>query len=505
MESLIPPLLAVVLCFITKRVLISLLAGILSGIVIYSSLDPTKLAESFYNLLLGYNETTNDFYGIIVDRDKLLIIFFTLALGGISGVLSASRGMHEFITLIGRRSKGRISGQIICWFAGLIVFFDDYANSLIVGNSLKRFTDKAGISRLKLAYIVDSTAAPIATLAIISTWVGYKIGILNDSLQAVGSNISGFELFLMTIPYSFYSIYALIFILVIAILNRDFGPMYKYEIDQLKIKNSETNNVEINKKCVLIFLPIIITLLSTLVGLYIDGHINNNNETQLWKIISAADTFKIFAYAGGAGLLLTVFMNWALKYDNMRVTAAFAVRGIIVLLPAVSILIAAWGIQKVCELVGTTEFIKTYATESVPVIFLPTIMFILSAVTSFTIGTSWGTMAICTPLAISTAWGLTPDESLRIATVGAVLSGSIFGDHCSPISDTTILSSMACDVAVMDHTKTQILYGIVCAVCAILFGHLLTSFGISPYICYLIGIPFLIATVRVIGKKVELK
>lgn len=491
--SLIPPILAIALCFLTRKIFTSLLAGIVAGAIIYANLGPAKSFVTVLNVL----------WGVSSNADKLLILFGALGLAGMAGILGGSAASSQLMELSSRVARGRRSGQILCWLAGILVFFDDYASILITGNCAKKFADRLGISRAKLSYIVDSTAAPIATIALVSTWVGYKVDILNDSLAAVGSDLNGFELFLQTIPHSFYSIYALVFVFAISVLNRDFGPMRATEAAAVAGWRREAAAKEApDKKCLVILMPIAITVLTMIAGLYIDGLLRTRDpKTSFWGIIANANNILILFFSGLAGIISSLLFNCLCGFNRWKESLLHAGGGFIALLPALVVLILAWGMSDICKLLGTGNYLTQQMISFMSPAALPAVFFITATIVSFTTGTSWGTISICTPLAVAVAWGLTPDEGLRAASVGAILGGAIFGDHCSPLSDTTIMSSMACDISVMEHTRTQLPYGIACAFIAVLCGHLLTGYGVSPYLCMAAGIPAIFAVILALGKK----
>lgn len=490
--SLIPPLLAIVLCFLTRRVFVSLLVGIVIGAVIHSNFGPAKSLVTTLTVL----------WGVGSDTDKLLILFGAMGLSGMAGILGNSAAASQLMELGSRVARGRRSGQVLCWLTGILVFFDDYASTLITGNCAKKFADRLGISRAKLSYIVDSTAAPVATMALVSTWVGYKVEVLNKSLAAVGGKLNGFELFLQTIPHSFYSIYALVFVFAIAILNRDFGPMRAAELSSIKQQAKTAPPEAAGKRCLLILVPVLITVITMMAGLYIHGRIMTTDpDASFWGVIASANNILILFYSGLAGIISALLINCCFGFNRWKESLLHAGGGIMALLPALIVLILAWGMAGICDLLGTGNYLTQRLVGLVSPAALPSVFFFTAMAVSFTTGTSWGTISICTPLAVAVAWGMTPDESLRVASVGAILSGAIFGDHCSPLSDTTIMSAMACDISVMEHTRTQLPYGIACAFIAILCGHLPAGYGVAPYLCIAAGIPAIFAMILILGKR----
>ena len=519
--SIIPPLLAILLALIFRQVILSLIFGIYIGAVfIYD-----------YNPLTGFLRLI-DKYAIeaLSDVSHLQIIVFTLLFGGVIGLISKSGGTRGIANVITKFAKNRRSTMISAWLSGLIIFFDDYANTLIVGNLMRPVTDKMKISREKLSFIVDATAAPVASIFVISSWIGYEVGLIQDGLNMIGSTENAYATFLATIPFRFYPIMMLVFVFFIAYFKRDFGPMLKAErrtIESGKVTADANNTVNDLSESSELFgnedkakwynglIPILIIIFGTIVGLYFTG-LNSVKEMGLTdygirEIISNSNSYLSLLWSSFAACIVAAIMILSQKIMNLHDTIDAWFLGIRSMLLAIIILTLAWSIGAITQEMKTADYIISIISDSISPHFLPVLVFLVCAITSFATGTSWGTMAIMMPIVIplsysvSTLYGLSALESTIIlhGVISSVLAGCVFGDHCSPISDTTILSSMASGCNHVDHVRTQLPYALAVAFFCMLLGDIPTAFGLSPYISLvLIGI-VLLGIIFILGKKVS--
>ena len=400
----------------------------------------------------------------------------------------------------------------------MIIFFDDYANTLIVGNTMRPYSDKLRISREKLSYIVDSTSAPIASIAIISTWIGFEMGLISDAFAKLGIERNIYITFLQSIPYRSYCILALVVVPMIAWLKRDFGPMYKAEIrarttgklsrDGAKplVDDIQTGSeIEMSSHWNAL-IPIGFVILVTAFGLYYHGY-RTTGPAPIYKIIAEADSFAVLMWAAFTGAILSVILSTFNSKLSFGKTMDAFVDGVKSMMMAMIILILAWSLGKVCEDLGTAGYVAGITEGILAPWLLPALTFVISAFISFATGTSWGTMAILVPIIIPVAAGIIGPEldanwNIMLATIGSVLAGSIFGDHCSPISDTTIMSSMTTGADHIDHVRTQMPYALVIAGVSILFGDILSGLGVNPFISLAIGVGVLYVIFRFAGKKV---
>lgn len=490
--SILPPLAAIILCFITKRVLLSLFIGVLvGGIILFGG-----------NLFAGIEYSLDTIIGSITDEWNARLLLFNLLMG--SGVafiwrLGGSKALTDWAH---KKIKTRKQAGIGAWLLGIIVFFNDYVNAAIVGNVFRDVYEKKKISREKLSYILDSTAAPVATF-FISDWIAFQIGMIQSGIDAAGmENVSAFSSYLQSIPFNFYCILAVLFVGIIVITGRDYGPMLKAEHRTITTgKTSEDNAVpmmdvgselgeavETKPMLSTFFLPIITLIGVTLFGFWYTGR---SGET-LTDILGAADPAKALLW--GAFAMATVGAVIALSHRLMKIKQVMEtiVDGMKLMLFACAILVLAWSLGTVTKDMHLADFLIRVIGDTIPFSFIPLIIFVMGMIIAFSTGTSWGSMTILTPIAIPLTYQLTGDVTTSVIMAGVVFSGSIFGDHCSPISDTTVLASIFSGADHMDHVRTQIPYALTCAGIAGMMYLLYGLFYISPFILIPLGIISLI-------------
>jgi Na+/H+ antiporter NhaC len=517
--SLLPPLVAIGLALAIKQVLPSLLIGVFLGATIYHSGNP------FVGMMRVLDEY---FVGSLADKNNASIVMFSMMLGGMVGVISRCGGSAGIVEKISKFAKTPKSGIIASWAVGMIIFFDDYASTLITGNTMRPFTDKLKVSREKLSYIVDATSAPIASIAIISTWIGFEMGLIGDAFTKLGIEKSVYLTFVESIPYRFYAVLALLLIPLITIMGRDIGPMLKAERraratgkvlrdGAIPLADDITPKGEIKASNMWNGLaPILLVIILTGVGLYWSGY-QRVGPAPLPQIIGAANSFAVLMWSAFCCALVAVIMavaNSPLKFGE---TMKAFVDGVKSMVLAIMILILAWSLGSVCEDLGTAEFVSGAVSGALAPWMVPALTFIISASISFATGTSWGTMAILVPIIIPVAYNFIVPQNLAgtmegvailnrnwhlmLASIGSVLAGSVFGDHCSPISDTTIMSSMtsACDH--IDHVRTQMPYAMLVAVTGVIIGDIPSGLGLNPFISIVIALAVMGGIMRIFGKK----
>ncbi len=514
--SLLPPLLAILLALIFRQVLVALLAGIyLGAFFIYD-----------YNFIAAFFRIADTIIvDMLADKDHILIILFTVMIGGVVGVISANGGTIGMAEVIVKKARTARSGMVASWLMGVAIFFDDYSNSLLVGNMMRPITDKLKISREKLAYIVDSTAAPVTSLVVISTWIGYELGLIGDGLNTIGSHLSAYDVFIRSIPYRFYPIIALFFVLMIAVFRRDFGPMLKAEkfAKEHGIAPVHTNiddematleNKTAKPRWYNAIVPIAVLLVGTIWGLIITG--KNSLEAAgitnygLQQIISSSNSYYALVWGSFAASFVAVIQTVGLKILSLEKTLEAYVKGLRSMLFAVVILVLAWAISQITKEIHTADYIIDLLVGNVDIKLLATLVFLVCAVISFATGTSWGTMAIVMPIVVPLTWEMGVSAGLPvlvinsylISTIAAVLAGAVFGDHCSPIADTTILSSLASGCNHIAHVRTQLPYALLVGAVSVVFGSLFTSFGFPLLLAYLLIFATLFAVLFFFGKKV---
>lgn len=563
----VPPLLAIFLALTTKQVLFSLVLGVLLGSMLHHG-----AAAGFLRVFDGY------LLDALTMKSHASIILFSMALAGMVGVISRSGGTRGIVQALVHYARGPRSGQVATWAMGLFIFFDDYANTLVVGNTMRPLTDRLRISREKLSYIVDSTSAPVASLALISTWIGYEISLIQDSFTKCGiTQWTGYGAFLESIPYRFYCILTLLMVLLVAVLRRDFGPMLEAERrcrvtgetmaeGAHPLASFTSDEVEPPEGTPLrwynALVPIGLLILITMGGLYTTGRdALVTQEVEALKLAARQERLTDLAHATAASVTDEVrqsvekeleargatfearartavadrpLRDIVAQADSGRVLlwSAFTCSLLAILLPllqgiggglgalldawvagarsmvlATMILLLAWSLGSVCEHLGTADFIVAYARNIIAPWLLPGVTFVVAAAMAFATGTSWGTMSIVLPLAIPLAHKLgvsaaLPPETFHVVlfgTIGGVLSGACFGDHCSPISDTTIMSSMASGCDHIDHVRTQLPYALTVAAIAIGACYLPSGFGVSPIVTIPLGVGIIVLILRTLG------
>ena len=531
--TLIPPLVAISLAFITKNVIVSLVIGIMSGGFILNISGNNPFMALFYSFLDLIQRAVNS----LADPWNAGIILQVLAIGGVINLVGKMGGAKAIAEALSKRAKSAKSAQIITWVAGLLVFFDDYANSLIIGPMMRPVTDKMKISRERLAFIIDATAAPVAGIAIISTWIGLEVGLIGSAFDSIGVETNAFGVFLNTIPFRFYNILILGFIVITALLLKDFGPMRKAEIEcrrgGLNLSSNEDINKELSKHDELeplpgvklsvwnAIIPIGALILGALFAFYYSGYttIMGGEDSAVIQLMqnspASFDAIKeafsnadasvaLFQSAFFAGLV-AIIMGVAKKIFTLSEALDIWVDGMKTLIITGVILICAWSLSSVIKELGTAKYLIQLLSGSLPPFILPSLIFVLGAIISFATGTSYGTMGILMPLAIPLAYSINPDMSYVIVATSAVLTGAIFGDHCSPISDTTILSSMGAGCNHIDHVRTQMPYAIFVAVITIVFGYIPAGFGLPVYVVLPIAFVAMFIGIQIFGKSVEVE
>lgn len=502
--GLIPPVLTIALAFITKDVIVSLFLGILSGTLIVAGGNP-------FTAMLNLTDLLAD---MLNDGWNIRIFLFCALLGGLVGLLSKTGSALAFGKWASGKVKGRIGSQIMAWFFGLIIFIDDYFNSLAVGTVMRPITDKSGVPRSKLAYILDSTAAPVCILAPVSSWVITVMSIVKGSEGFESLGVSEFSFFIRSIPYNIYALLTLIMVVVIIITKRDFGPMAASQRFYEKTGNlfnteygdapGEISGVSANSKAkpIDMLFPIVVLIITAVVFFPVTtwiGSIDGESVTSLSQAMSSlsigeafnnTDASMALFYSIVFTLVITMIYYFARGLFTIKSSSDALKEGIGSMVPALIILTMAWAIGSIIK--SSPEDgglgLSAYLSEVVvgggfPLALVPAIVFALSALIAFSTGTSWGTFAIMIPITmpivvgLAQAKGMAADALLNATLIGvsAVLGGSVFGDHASPISDTTILSSTGAACPHLEHVSTQMPYAVFVAACSLvgfLFGGL---------------------------------
>ena len=527
--TITPPLVSIVLAFITKNVVFSLFTGIFSGSLILT-LQNNSLLPS---LIEAFSKVIIYILGAMSDSWNAGIILQCLTIGGLIALITKMGGAKAVAEYLAARASGRRSTQIITWFLGILVFFDDYANSLIIGPIMRPVFDKFKISREKLAFIVDATAAPIAGIALISTWIGYELSLIRDAYAVINLPVNAYSIFLDTIPYRFYNILIMVFVFASALMLRDFASMHVAETRALNtgkviadgdtpLSNEDNDKIAPNPDAHIsiysAIIPIGVLILAAFIGFYTNGFAaitaGENHEliatvtanpyslTSLQEAFGASDASIVLFQAALIACIVAFAIGLYQKCFTLNEAVNTWITGVSGLCITGVILLLAWSLSSVIKEMGTASYLVSILSSNLPAYLLPSIIFILGSIISFSTGTAYGTMGIIMPLAIPLAFALNPDYGYMIANVGAVLTGAIFGDHCSPISDTTILSSMGAGSDHLAHVNTQLPYALTVAIISVLFGFLPIGLGVSIYIALPMAIIAVISTLYFWGKKV---
>ncbi len=528
---LLPPLLAIVLAIATRQVLPALFAGIWVG----------ALMVAGYNPIMATTQTLQWIIENATDSWNATILIFDFIIGAFVGVLYASGSMHALARIISRKVKSARGSSFIGWLLGVLIFFDDYTNTIVVGNTARPLTDKTRVSRELLSYIVDSTAAPVAGLALVSTWIGYEVGLIKDTFKtlaeeaakgeiAFAPHISAYAAWLSSVPFRFYSILAIILVLIVVLTRRHFGPMLPAEHRSVStgkvlrdgakpLMPTETVLGEPKKEkqtpAWVFIVSVLLLVFVTLLAMWYTGAESIGYKNVWWEVsfgdaLMEADAATALLWGSFTAYLFALAMALLYKSLSFSESMEYTIKGMYLMVYANAILLLAWTIKSAVDAVGTADYVVGAAVSAqVPALIVPLIIFLTAMFISFTTGTSWGTFGIMMPLAIPMAWKLAliqyPGSTdmaylVTYASIAAVFSGGIFGDHCSPISDTTIMSSMFSGADHIDHVTTQIPYAVLAAGVGIVL-YLLLAIGITmPIILLPIGIILLIVLHRVINE-----
>lgn len=521
--SIVPPVLAISLAFLTRHVLLSLGVAVIAGGLL-TSVTQSPLSGAAW--LKGFESIGISLSGTVTNRSNLIILAFVPLIFIMIEVILASGGFKGIITWLMKFIKGGKSAQTTTALMGVICFIDDYANAIIVGSMMQPITDRYRISRAKLAFIVDSTSAPIAGLAVISTWISYETGLLAAVGSELGVDKSGYAMFFDALSYRFYCILMIVFVFMHILAGQDFGPMDSAEkrargrnrteenktFLSKKIKNSNLNSQVAQKgKAINALIPLAGLIFFHIAGLWFDGTSKIEQDMLDWQnksltttvenmppmpvdiknlspaswiywrevISNAQNSHLMLVRAALFGLILALFCGRF--FGGLGLSAIYQClwRGIKRAAIPIVILVLAWSLKNTCDTLETGRFLTTILAGKVSPYWFPPILFIVASVTSFATGTSYGTMAILIPTAIPVAFALDGGKygMTTMISMGAVLDGAIFGDHCSPISDTTIMSSIGSSCDLMVHVRTQLPYSLFIAGLALVFAYVPSALG----------------------------
>lgn len=524
--SILPPLVAITLAFVTKNVVVSLFIGVFSGAYMIVLQTGPKLSA----IIRGFVLMTQEFVAALSDSWNAGIVVQTFTIGGLIALVAVMGGTRAIAEKLSKSARSAATAQIYTWLMGIFIFFDDYANLLTVGPIMRPVTDKMKVSREKLAFIIDSTAAPIADIALISTWIGYELGLIKHGYAALGIDANAYSVFIHTIPYRFYSLLILAFIFISAKWRRDFGPMLKAErrariegkviADGANVMSAvDTERLEVANNTPLkvsnALVPVLTLIIGAFAALFYNGYQNilASGDPALIASVSGSFSFvflrECFAESNASialtqaaifASLVAIFMGWRQKIFSLKDAVNTWIKGAGAMVITVTILILAWSLSGVIGKLGTADFLVGVISGKIAPFLLPAIIFIMGALISFATGTSYGTMGILMPLAIPLAYAVSPEPTSLYMSIGAVLTGAIFGDHCSPISDTTILSSMGAGCDHIAHVNTQLGYALPVAGVSIIFCMIPTAMGLPVFVSLLVGVVAVAGLIFVFGR-----
>ena len=516
--SLLPPLISILMALVFKSVVPALFLGVWIGSFAIMGFKANAVLESLLNITSIYVKDA------LANPDHAAIIIFSLMIGGLVGIISKNGGMQGIVNNLSGFVSSSNRAQLATSSLGVAIFFDDYANTLVVGNTMRKVTDNLKISRAKLAFLVDATAAPIACVALITTWVGYQVGMIDISVSQISEiNQSAYSLYLNSILYSFYPLFMLLFVFLVAGTGKDFGLMHQYEVaarsgndPSLEKANKGSTNDDDTKRlepkdpskarAYNAFIPILTFIFSTIAGLLSTGE-----GDSIQDIIGSADAYTALLWGSLMGVLAGFALTIFQRILSLEETVQAWYEGVKFMIFAIIVLILAWSLAQTTEILQTANYLVSILGEFLPVPLIPTVIFLLSAATAFATGSSWGTMGIFYPIVIPLAWqimflnGVADMEHIYIiySSVACVICGAVWGDHCSPISDTTIMSSMASGCNHMDHVATQLPYALSVGTIALVLGTIPTGYGVSPLIMIPAGLMAVLILLLIFGKRVE--
>ena len=485
--ALVPPIVAIVLALITKEVYSSLFIGILVGGLFYSGFSFEGTLTHIFN---------DGFVAVLSDAYNVGILVFLVILGAMVSLMNRAGGSAAFGHFAKEKIKTRAGAQLATVALGVLIFIDDYFNCLTVGSVMKPVTDEHKVSRAKLAYLIDATAAPVCIIAPISSWAAAVSGFVEGE--------DGFSIFIRAIPYNFYAILTIIMMIALVLLKVDFGPMKSHEANALKgdlfstgkkDASQETEAVNPKGKVIDLLIPIIMLIACCVIGMiYTGGFFDGAGFVESF---SNSDASVGLALGSICAMILTIIIYLIRRVLSFKDCMACLPDGFKAMVPAILILTFAWTLKAMTDSLGAAVFVADAVQKSAGSLmnFLPAIIFIVACFLAFSTGTSWGTFGILIPIVVNVFMNTNPQ--LMIISISACMAGAVCGDHCSPISDTTIMASAGAQCDHVNHVSTQLPYVIVVAVISFI-TYIVAGFAQSAWISMPVGIILLLLTLVVI-------
>jgi tetracycline resistance efflux pump len=476
-----PPAVALLVIIATRHALLGLLAGGLAGAVMLAGGD---LAAAAWAVLADHLAPS------LRSPWKQGAIVFTLVLGGFAAILEAGGGFRTLLLRVSRPGRDRARQlETAAAGLGLLCFFDGLANSLVVGRVGRDLADRSGVARVKLAYIADSTSSAVACVAFISTWIAFQLSMIGEAFAMAGREVNPYSVFLASIPFNFYCWFTLVMMFVAIRQQYHPGPMRSF-VDAAVPTDASDSGIELGGSIASAMIPLTVLLASFFIFFLALGSPHPVLPLSRDKLVAAFGSDAgplVLVLASVTSTVAAAALFPRQKRGRLRPAAIAFSRGVWTMVGPVFILLAAWILGSVIGALGTAELIAGLAARTGSTVLLPSLVFLTGSAVSFSTGTSWGTMGLLFPLAVPAAAQIgLPVDQLPII-VAAVFSGAVFGDHCSPFSDTTIVTSISCGVEPHDHVRTQIPYALITASAAIGLGFLPAGCGIPAPACMIAG------------------
>ena len=495
--SLMPPVIAILLALVTKEVYSSLFLGIISGALLYSRFD---LELAFQTMLFG-KTPDGDAAGMIPKLSNSWnagILVFLVILGILVSLMNKSGGSAAFGRWASKHIKTRIGAQMATIVLGILIFVDDYFNCLTVGSVMRPVTDGHKVSRAKLAYLIDATAAPICIIAPISSWAAaVTSSVPNDA------GINGFQVFLKTVPYNFYAILTIVMLVYITVRRVDYGPMKKHELNAIRgdlfttgpVEGTEEEEANPRGRVLDLLLPVVVLIAACIMGMvYTGGFFAGESFVDAF---ANADASVGLVYGAFIALLFTFFYYMYRNIITFKEFMACIPKGFIAMVSPILILVLAWTLSGMTGLLGANVFVAEAVGGSASAFhaLLPALVFLVGLGLAFATGTSWGTFGILIPIVL----GVFPSGEMMVISIAACLAGAVCGDHCSPISDTTIMASAGARSDHVNHVSTQLPYALTVAAVS-LVTYIIAGYSENAWISLPVGIVLMIGTLFVIEK-----
>lgn len=488
--ALLPPVVAIGLALITKEVYSSLFVGILVGAVIYSGFHFEMTVTHIFQ---------GGIISVLSDEYNVGILVFLVILGAMVGLMNKAGGSAAFGRFAAKHIKSRVGAQLATIFLGVLIFIDDYFNCLTVGSVMRPVTDKFKVSRAKLAYLIDATAAPICIIAPISSWAAAVTGFVD------GEN--GFSIFVRAIPYNFYALLTIVMMVAMVLMKREFGSMEKHERNAEKgdlfttegrpYGEVQEEEMITNGKVIDLLIPILSLIVCCVIGmLYTGGFFSG---TDFVTAFSQSDASLGLTFGSFFALVITILLYQIRRVLSFHDCMACIPEGFKAMVPAILILTLAWSLKAMTDSLGAAEYVEALIRGSAKGLmnFLPAIIFVIGCLLAFATGTSWGTFGILIPIVVEAFSASNPQ--LMIISISACMAGAVCGDHCSPISDTTIMASAGAQCEHVNHVTTQLPYAVLAAVVSFI-TYIVAGFTQSAWISLPVGIVLMLAAVAVLHK-----